>query len=62
MKTDVQTRRDFVRSCVRAGIAGSLAASGAFLVARNKICLRGGACRSCGLYARCELPQKEKPR
>jgi hypothetical protein len=55
-------RRDFFDSACRIALGSGLAALGVFLVARNKICLKRGVCRSCTAYAKCELPQKEKLR
>jgi len=57
-----QDRREFFRAALRAGVAGGFAAMGVWLAVRNRVCLRGGVCRNCSVYARCELPQKEKPR
>lgn len=62
MNAPDRDRRTFLRVAARAGAAAGLAALGTWLVARDKVCLRGGACGRCGLYARCELPQKEKRR
>ncbi len=55
-------RREFLRTAARNTLIGGLGALGVFLVVKNKICLRGGVCRNCSVYEKCELPQKEKLR
>lgn len=55
-----QDRREFMRTALRAGLLGGLGALGLFLVARGRVCLRGGGCRHCVVYDRCSLPAKEK--
>ena len=49
-----------MRTALRAGLLGGLGALGLFLLARGRVCLRGGGCRHCVVYDRCNLPAKEK--
>ncbi len=56
MKFNSQTRRSFARAV----LAGLLALLGVTLVRRSQVCVRGGACEGCALFARCTLPQKQE--
>ncbi len=56
-----QSRRDFARTLLRRSLLAGLGSLGLYLLARGRVCLRGHACGSCGVYARCRLPER-KPR
>lgn len=60
MKTPTLDRRTFLHAALRTGLLGGLGAMGLFLVAKGRVCLRGGVCRHCVVYDRCNLSVKEK--
>lgn len=62
------TRREFLRACVRYPVLGSLAGRGVALAERGlhstgvEPCAKSRVCRSCQLFVNCEKPQAVRAR
>lgn len=53
-------RRAFIESAARTALLGGLGGLAALLIVRRQLCTNRGVCKSCTVYAKCELPQREK--
>jgi hypothetical protein len=60
MKEPVTNRRAFLESAARTALLGGLGGLAALVIARRQVCTNSGVCKSCNVYAKCELPQREK--
>lgn len=52
-------RRAFLETTTRMALLGGLGGLAALVVLRKQVCTNGGVCKSCNVYAKCELPERE---
>ena len=63
MKTDPQSRKDFLQDLARLGFLGGLGIWGALAYKRrseNPVCPQAKACESCPQRAQCTLPERKE--
>ena len=58
MSNRPQTRREFLRSAIRATLLGATAVTGVVLLRRQKDCTSRGGCEGCTISDDCSLPWK----
>jgi len=59
MSAQPHTRREFLRSAVRATLLGTVGLVGAVLFRRRQDCTTRGGCSGCNVSEGCSLPWKE---
>ena len=63
MKQKIMNRKDFVKTSGRFLLLAGITVSSGFLVIRNKVtttCTISSACKNCGKFSACELPQAKE--
>ena len=58
MSAKAKTRREFLRTAVRAALLGAVGLLGAVLVRRQEDCAARGGCGGCNVSDGCSLPWK----